>query len=159
MITLRRLTPSDIGYFFEFVNAENSRKWMESENKYTEDDFALLMTTNVVQWYTIHDSEIKNEDKRVGLFTSYGKDDRLYIGIIIDPKYRRKGYARMTFKYFLEVTDKMNIPTYLGCFKDQPAIKMYKEVGFKELKEERTKVRGKMWVTMKREKKPVILTP
>jgi|GEM_PF-3218885 len=159
MITLKRLTPSDIGYFFHLGNDSENRKWMESEDKYTQDHYAMLMTTDVIHWYTIHDDEIKEDDKRVGLFTSYGKDDRLYIGIIIDPKHRRKGYAKMTFKHFLEAVDKINLPTYLGCFKDQPVLNMYKEVGFKELKEERKRIRGKMWITMKRDNKPVILTP
>ena len=156
MITLKKLKPSNIGYFFHLANDPENRKYMKSERQYTQDDFIRLIDNRMIQWYTIHDPKLEGEDKRVGLFTSYGQNDKLYIGIIIHPDHRRKGYARRTFKYYLTATDDLKIPVYLECFKDQPALTMYKELGFKEKKEDRTKVRGKMWITMKREFKPKI---
>lgn len=151
MITLKRITASDIGYFFHHVNNEKTRSYMEDERPYTQDHFAVLVGNKTTQWYTINDDSLK-DDTRVGLFTSYAQGDRLYIGIIVDENYRRKGYARKTFEKFLKVTDSLNMEVYLSCFKDQPALPMYKELGFKELKDERSRVRGKMWIQMKREK-------
>lgn len=152
MITLKRITPKDIGYFFHLANNKDVRSFMESEEPYTQDHFAVLVDNKATQWYTINDDSLK-DDTRVGLFTSYAKEDRLYVGVIVDENHRRKGYARQAFKTFLEITDKIGADVHLCCFKDQPALPMYKELGFKELKDERSRVRGKMWIQMKREKK------
>jgi RimJ/RimL family protein N-acetyltransferase len=150
MIIFKKLHPLDKGYFFFLANDPENRKYMKSERPYTQDDFSMLINNRIVRWFTIQDKSLKKEDQRVGFFIYYKQKKKLYIGIIIDPNYRRKGYARKAFKRFLKLTDSIKQPVYLECFKDQPALPLYKELGFKEQKQERCRVRGKIWITMKR---------
>jgi len=152
MISLRKLTIEDSTYFMELNNKPDILKWMRSDNEYKKEDFLAILACDWISWYVIHSSEKvkgKYETKRVGLFTTYIVDKKVYLGIIIDHKYRRKGYARDTFKHYLTATDEVDIPTYLSCFDDQPALNMYKQLGYKEIGEE--KVRGKRHIHMKRD--------
>jgi len=139
----------------ELNNKPDILKWMRSDNEYHKEDFHAVLACDWITWYVIYSNEKTYKNTRrwinfkVGLFTTYIVDKKVYLGIIIDDRYRRKGYARDTFKHYLTATDEINVDTYLSCFDNQPALNMYKELGYKEIGEE--KIRGRRHIHMERE--------
>lgn len=150
MITLRKLTQEDYEFFISQVNNPSNLCWMESDRPYHREDFIAILNTNIVKWFVIVNSDFrKKESENVGLFTSFIHQGRLNLGVIVDDKYRRKGYARKAFQFFLKESDRNKLDTYISCFADQPALPMYKELGYKEL-DEKKEIRGKEYIYLER---------
>ena len=144
MITFKKITPKDYNYFAEMNNPPDVLCWMESDRSYQREDFDVIIRHKHVRWYKILDGS-----KRVGLFTAYKNDGNIYIGIIIDKKWRRNGYARAAIKHYLRATDSLGYDTYLGCFLDQPALPLYMELGYIETGMYKL-VRDRFFIQMKR---------
>src|SRR6056297_3544750 len=105
MIGLRILNKNDKDYFFSLTNKDENREWMRDDSKWGDREFNIILNSIMTTWYVIYDMDFSRNMDRVGLFTTYLYGKRMYIGIIIEDKYRRKGYARKTFKHYLEITD------------------------------------------------------
>lgn len=148
MINLRKINKNDKDYFFKLNNNEDNAYWMRSDEGFTEWQFDAILKSTLVTWFVIYDIDKDYKMKKVGLFTIYLYGKRLYLGIIIEDQYRRQGYARKTFKHYLEVTDKEKVDTWLSTFSDQPALEMYKSLGFEKQSVE--VIRGREHIHMKR---------
>jgi RimJ/RimL family protein N-acetyltransferase len=95
---------------------------------------------------------IERDGQRVGLFNTYWKGKEYQWGIIVKSKFQRQGIAREAIKKILILTDKKKQDTYIECFYNNPAKKLYEELGYKETGESK-KIRGREWIKMKREYK------
>jgi GNAT superfamily N-acetyltransferase len=147
MIKFNKIQPEDKDYFLELNNAPETVYQMEHGRKFSEQEFKLVLLGNVnTEWYIIRDTEIKQD---VGLFTVYGKNNRVYLGIIIDPNFRKQGYARKAFETYLEMTDKAGYDTWLGCFQSNKAVKLYYDLGYVKVHGHKT-IRGRKFITMVR---------
>ena len=151
MINLRELNKYDKDYFFKLNNNDDNAYWMRSDSKFGEQEFKLILQSPLTTCFVIYDIDKNYDMKKVGLFTIYLYGKRLYLGIIIEDQYRRQGYARKTFKHYLEVTDKEKVDTWLSTFVDQPALEMYKSLGFEKQSVE--VIRGREHIHMKRASK------
>jgi GNAT superfamily N-acetyltransferase len=149
MIGLRKINKNDKDYFLELNNDDDNRKWMRSDVKWDENMFKQILYNPLNRWFVVYDMDFNRNMNRVGLFTIYLYGKRMYIGIVIEKNFRRKGYARKAFKHYLEVSDKEKVDTWISCFRDQIALPMYEQLGYKEQSEEI--VRGKEFIHMKRE--------
>ena len=150
MIKFNKIQPDDKDYFLELNNAPETVHQMEHGQTFSEYQFKLIVLGNQnMEWYVIRDTEIEQD---VGLFTVYARNNRIHLGIIIDPNFRRQGYARLAFETYLEMTDKNGYDTYLGVFLSNPAINLYKELGYKQLPGYKT-IRGRKFLTMVRRAK------
>jgi len=145
MITLTKIDIADREYFLRINNEEYALRWMECDRPYDDELFFHILHYPLVTWYIIKDGR-----KKVGLFTSYSVNNKLFAGIIIDEQHRRQGYARKAFEVYLRSTDSYPTDTYLSCFIDQPAIELYRELGYVETGDAKM-VRGKEFIEMKRE--------
>ena len=129
-ITLRHLEPTDQAFFYKTYNDKTSRDNMEDDRVILKKWFPYIGGKKTSQWYVI-----EHDNMHVGLFNSFIKDDKLFWGIIIAKKERRKGYARLAIKEYLKIIDKKKVETHIECFEDNPAINLYKELGYKETDE------------------------
>jgi len=151
MISFVPIKFEDYDYFISLNNNPDNLKWMESDIPASREQFLRLLNHPTNHWYVVYDTNFRKMKKiKVGLFTSYLKEDELHVGIIVDKEHRRKGYATKMFKHFLKHTDDRRLDTYLSCFADNFAVKMYRKLGYKKLDEDII-VRGKRYIKMKRE--------
>ena len=151
MITLRKITVQDQEYFLELNNDTDTRYWMYSDAGYHKDDFYAILASKNVQWFNIIYTDLEKQvTYPVGLFTAYAMEDKLYVGIIIDKKYRGNGFGREALEHYLKVCDSLGIDTYLSCFRDNFAYKLYRKLGYK-LTGKSEIVRDRKHVWMKRE--------
>lgn len=143
-IKLKQLKNTDEEFFLKTYNQEDSRKQMELDIIIPEDWFLPLISNSKSLWFIIE------EDKTpVGLFNSFEKEGKLYFGIIVSKDKRRQGIARKTLKKYLEFIDKEKVDSYLECFNENPAKALYKELGYKQMREYRT-IRDRKYIKMKR---------
>ena len=150
MIKFNKIQSNDKDYFLELNNDPDTVRQMEHLHIFTENDFNYLVKTKTnSEWYIVRDTRIEQD---VGLFTVYMKNNKIYLGVIIDPHFRRQGYAKSTFTEYLNMTDKAGYDTYLGVFISNPAIKLYKQLGYKQLPGYKT-IDKRKFVTMVRRAK------
>jgi len=154
MISLRPIQLYEIDYFLHVLNDPETLYYMESDTAYEREDFYATINYPKVKWYVIMNTDVEQGIYRdpVGLFNTFIKDNKLFLGIIIDKPFRGKGYSRETFEFFLRECDKENLDTHLSCFTDNFAYKMYKKLGYKLTGESKI-IRGRKHVWMKRKAK------
>ena len=143
-VILRNLEPTDSKFFYKVYNDPTSRDNMEDNRVILKKWFPYIGGKTTSKWYVI-----EHEGKKVGLFNSFIKDKNLFWGIIISKKERRKGYARAAIKEYLKLVDGKEISTLIDVFEDNPAKKLYEELGYQETGEFKI-IRGKEFLRMKR---------
>jgi RimJ/RimL family protein N-acetyltransferase len=145
MTNIRKAKQSDKRWFLKTYNPKENRYWLEDNQILRKEWYKSLITRVSSLWFIIYNEE----GERVGLFNTFFKGNKYLFGIIISKQHRRKGYARDTIKDFLKITDKNKMDVYLECFSDNPAMKLYKKLGFQQTNTFKT-VRGRKFVEMKR---------
>lgn len=128
----------DLEFLLEVRNNESTRKYLKNDSVFELKQSIKWFKEVQPKWFII----LNEENQKVGYFRTDGDE----IGCDIHPNFRRKGYARKAYKEYLK--DK----TYaeLDVFEDNFAINLYKEIGFKEVKN--GIVRGRKYIKMKYEK-------
>jgi ribosomal protein S18 acetylase RimI-like enzyme len=143
MTKLVKMTKDHADFFLETRNHESSRKFMEFDKEVTQEQFYQIIENDTTEWMVIENK------KPTGLLCAYEKDNKLFFGITIHPKQRRKGYARKAIRKFLEQTDELKEDVYLAVMKGNFAIKLYKSLGFKRTGVEEES-NGRKFIQMKR---------
>ena len=144
MIRLKQLQITDQKFFLKTYNQEDVRNQMELDIEIPEDWYEPLISNPTSLWFIIYHNKIPS-----GLFNSFQREGNLYFGIIISKKQRRQGIARKTLKKYIEFLNKEKVDSFLECFNDNPAKALYKELGYKQMKEYKM-IRGRKWIMMKR---------
>lgn len=144
MIELRQAIPEDKKFFLEIYNQEDSLDQMESKILIKEEWYPLLISNPNSLWFVIEEDKIS-----LGLLNSYVKGDKIYFGIIVSKDKRRQGIARKALNKYLEFMDSQKMDSYLDCFSNNPAKKLYKELGYKQTGIYK-KVRKRKFIQMKR---------
>lgn len=137
-VILAPLMEDDLEFLLEVRNNESTRKYLKNDSVFELKQSIKWFKEVQPKWFII----LNEENQKVGYFRTDGDE----IGCDIHPNFRRKGYARKAYKEYLK--DK----TYaeLDVFEDNFAINLYKEIGFKEVKN--GIVRGRKYIKMKYEK-------
>lgn len=147
MIDLKPIQESDKDFFLETYNDDETLNNMESLIKVKPEWFPHIMNSPNSLWMTI-----QKDKSNVGLFNSFIKKDNIHFGIIVQKENRRQGVARKAIKKYLEFMDRDKVTSFLECFSDNPAINLYKELGYKQMREYRT-IRNRKFIKMKRKLK------
>ncbi|HKK96120.1 MAG TPA: GNAT family N-acetyltransferase [Anaerovoracaceae bacterium] len=145
MVQLKQVTPKDKRFFLRTINNKGTRYHMESDQAIPKYYFKNLINRVSSLWFVI-----EVDGKQVGLLNTFFKGEKYHFGVMINKQHRRKGYAKEAIRTFLKVTDKRKIDTYLECFDDNPALKLYKKLGYKETEKAR-EIRGRNFIEMKRQ--------
>ena len=130
------------GEYLEFLlevrNHESTRQFLENDSVFTIDECKGWFSNLKSPWYII-----LADDSPVGYFRTNGDE----IGCDIHPDYRRRGYARMAYEYYLK---KVNLAS-LWVFEDNFAKILYERLGFKETGDQKI-IRGRNYIKMVYEK-------
>ena len=138
-VTLLSLLESDLPFLIEVRNDESTRSQLGNDSLFTLEDSTQWFKKEQPEWLLI----INHNLTRIG----YMRIDGDTIGIDIHPNFRRKGYARLAYKKYLEDTDYAD----LWVFEDNHAKKLYEELGFVETGEYET-LRDRKYLKMIYEK-------
>ena len=139
MVTLRPLTSKDLGFLLEVRNDPTTRHFLEDNSIFSLNECKKWFKTKKPIWFII-----EVDKKSVG-YVRTKKDE---IGVDIHPKFRRKGYARASYKKYLQ--DK-NFAS-LWVFEDNFARNLYIDLGFKDTGETQIN-RGRLEYRMEWKKK------
>jgi RimJ/RimL family protein N-acetyltransferase len=128
MIKLRPANKKDKKFFLNCYNQKDSRNQMESDHVLHHLWYKDIISRPTSLWFII-----EKDKKKVGLFNTFWRGEDYQWGVIIAKKHRRKGYAREAIKKILTITDNKKQDTFIQCFNDNPAKKLYEELGYKEV--------------------------
>jgi ribosomal protein S18 acetylase RimI-like enzyme len=117
MINLRPLTENDLSFLLEVRNNESTRQFLEHDSKFTLKEALKWFRDDQPKWFII---EVNRTS--VGYIRTNGDE----VGCDIHPNFRRRGYAKMAYKLYLQDKDYAS----LWVFEDNFAIKLYKKLGF-----------------------------
>jgi hypothetical protein len=134
MIELRPLTESDLEFLLEVRNDFTTRNNLEDDSVFTLEQCKMWFSSTDPKWYII-----KNEGISVGYFRTNGNE----VGCDIHPKYRRKGFAKMSYDVYLKNVNNAS----LWAFDDNFAKKLYESLGFKQT-EKSKKIRNRNYIHM-----------
>jgi RimJ/RimL family protein N-acetyltransferase len=134
MIELRPLTESDLEFLLEVRNDFTTRNKLEDDSVFTLEQCKMWFSSTDPKWYII-----KNEGISVGYFRTNGNE----VGCDIHPKYRRKGFAKMSYDVYLKNVNNAS----LWVFDDNFAKKLYESLGFKQT-EKSKKIRNRNYIHM-----------
>jgi hypothetical protein len=134
MIELRPLTESDLEFLLEVRNDSTTRNNLEDNSVFTLEQCKVWFLSTNPKWYII-----QNKGINIGYFRTNGNE----VGCDIHPNYRRKGFAKMSYQYYLKKIDNAS----LWVFDDNFAKKLYKSLGFKENGEQKL-IRNRKYVKM-----------
>jgi RimJ/RimL family protein N-acetyltransferase len=134
MIELRPLTESDLEFLLEVRNDFTTRNNLEDDSVFTLEQCKMWFSSTDPKWYII-----KNEGISVGYFRTNGNE----VGCDIHPKYRRKGFAKMSYDVYLKNVNNAS----LWVFDDNFAKKLYESLGFKQT-EKSKKIRNRNYIHM-----------
>ena len=134
MIELRPLTESDLEFLLEVRNDFTTRNNLEDDSVFTLEQCKMWFSSTDPKWYII-----KNEGISVGYFRTNGNE----VGCDIHPKYRRKGFAKMSYDVYLKNVNNAS----LWAFVDNFAKKLYESLGFKQT-EKSKKIRNRNYIHM-----------
>lgn len=143
-----RFRKADIGdrkYFLRTYNEESTRYQFESDKILYKHWYKTIISRVSSIWFVI-----ELNDLRVGLFNTFMRNDKPHWGICIQKEYRRKGIASLAIKEYLKVLDEKLIDSYIDCFDDNPALKLYKSLGYKETGEVKI-IRDRNFIELKRD--------
>lgn len=144
MIKIVPLNNSHKNWFLKCINEKSSRYQDKADINITKDMFPLFFKGKDNFW-----NIIQKDGVNVGLFNIVYKHDRIKFGIIVKKEFRRRGVAKNATVQFLKETDKQKMPVYLEVFEDNPARKLYKQLGFKETGEYKI-IRNRKFIEMLR---------
>ena len=134
MIELRPLTESDLEFLLEVRNDFTTRNNLEDDSVFTLEQCKMWFSSTDPKWYII-----KNEGISVGYFRTNGNE----VGCDIHPKYRRKGFAKMSYDVYLKNVNNAS----LWVFDDNFEKKLYESLGFKQT-EKSKKIRNRNYIHM-----------
>lgn len=135
---LKKLSEGDLPFLLEVRNDDSTRYNLENDSIFNLEQCKSWFETTNPNWYII-----KIDEESVGYFRVKGEE----VGCDIHPKHRRKGYARMAYKLYLE---SVNMAT-LWVFEDNFAKNLYEELGFRFCGQSK-KIRERNYIKMKYEK-------
>lgn len=124
----------DLEFLLEVRNNESTRKYLKNDSVFELKQSIKWFKEVQPKWFII----LNEENQKVGYFRTDGDT----VGCDIHPDYRRMGYARKAYKEYLKDKDYAD----LWVFEDNFAINLYKEIGFKEVKN--GIVRGRKYIKM-----------
>ena len=93
MIELRPLTESDLEFLLEVRNDSTTRNNLEDNSVFTLEQCKVWFLSTNPKWYII-----QNKGINIGYFRTNGNE----VGCDIHPNYRRKGFAKMSYQYYLK---------------------------------------------------------
>lgn len=134
MIELRPLIESDLEFLLEVRNDFTTRNNLEDDSVFTLEQCKMWFSLTNPKWYII-----QNEGINVGYFRTNGNE----VGCDIHPKYRRQGFAKMTYDVYLKNVDNAS----LWVFDDNFVKKLYESLGFLEIGESK-KIRNRKYIRM-----------
>lgn len=134
MVILRELTIDDLSFLLEIRNDDSTRLNLENNSKFTLDECIKWFKSTSPKWFII---EVNNE--KIGYVRTNGDE----VGIDIHPNFRRRGYARKAYKYYLKDKDYAS----LWVFEDNFAKKLYESLGFTPTGESKI-IRNKVYIRM-----------
>jgi RimJ/RimL family protein N-acetyltransferase len=117
MVTLKPLTENALPFLLEVRNDESTRQFLEHDSKFTLKEALKWFRGGQPEWFII---EINRTP--IGYIRTNGDE----VGCDIHPDFRKKGYAKMAYKLYLQDKDYAS----LWVFEDNFAIKLYKKLGF-----------------------------
>ena len=141
-MTFKPLTKEDLPFYIEVHNHPSTLKYLGDDKFITLKEAEKWFSGYKNMWYVI------SKDEKVGIFKTLQPFDIMdglclkrwvEIGCDIHPDYRRRGYAREAYKIVLDKLDDIGAKSFLRCFFDNPALSLYKELGF-EVNEKETKI-------------------
>lgn len=135
MIKLLPLTKFDLDFLLEVRNDPSTRNNLENDSIFTLEQCLEWYKQKNPKWFIV-----ENNNNKVGYFRTNGDQ----IGCDIHPNFRRNGFAKMAFQYYLSNVDSAS----LWVFEDNFAKKLYQDLGFKETGETK-KIRDRNYVYMK----------
>jgi ribosomal protein S18 acetylase RimI-like enzyme len=133
-VILAPLMEDDLEFLLEVRNNESTRKYLKNDSVFELKQSIKWFKEVQPKWFII----LNEENQKVGYFRTDGDT----VGCDIHPDYRRMGYARKAYKEYLKDKDYAD----LWVFEDNFAINLYKEIGFKEVKN--GIVRGRKYIKM-----------
>tara|TARA_B110000285_G_scaffold159773_1_gene178334 strand:- start:82 stop:498 length:417 start_codon:yes stop_codon:yes gene_type:complete len=117
MVDLRPLTENDLPFLLEVRNDKSTRQFLENDSMFTLKESLKWFRDNQPKWFVI-----KMDTTSVGYIRTNGDE----VGCDIHPDFRKKGYAKMAYKLYLQDKDYAS----LWVFEDNFAVKLYKKLGF-----------------------------
>ena len=117
MVDLRPLTENDLPFLLEVRNDKSTRQFLENDSMFTLKESLKWFRDNQPKWFVI-----KMDTTSVGYIRTNGDE----VGCDIHPNFRKKGYAKMAYKLYLQDKDYAS----LWVFEDNFAVKLYKKLGF-----------------------------
>tara|TARA_B110000090_G_C13352924_1_gene435588 strand:+ start:646 stop:1065 length:420 start_codon:yes stop_codon:yes gene_type:complete len=116
-LTLRLLTENDLSFLLEVRNDESTRQFLEHDSKFTLKEALKWFRDGQPEWFIVEVNRMP-----VGYIRTL--DDE--VGCDIHPDFRKKGYAKMAYKLYLQDKDYAS----LWVFEDNFAVKLYEKLGF-----------------------------
>ena len=117
MIHLNPLTENDLPFLLEVRNDESTRQFLEHDSKFTLKEALKWFREGQPKWYIIKVNRIP-----VGYIRTLGDE----VGCDIHPDFRKRGYAKMAYKIYLQNKDYAS----LWVFEDNFAKNLYEKLGF-----------------------------
>lgn len=127
MIELEKLNFEDkqlLSKILEWRNDENTRKFSNNTNFITQDIFDRIIAK--YKECKLEPLIIKFENKYVGIITFVNNEDKIFIGINIDPNERGKNIGNLALKELIENNFLVDTQIYAQIKKDNlPSIKLF----------------------------------
>jgi len=127
-ITIRSMKKEDLVFVNNTRNIFSTRAWLENSNYITLEDTINWFDNKKPNWFIIEYNKTK-----IGYIRTSDKTNKsICIGCDIHPDFRRKGYAKKSYKIFIKhLYEKGYVNIWLDVFKDNiAAMNLYKQLGF-----------------------------
>jgi RimJ/RimL family protein N-acetyltransferase len=119
MVDLRPLNENDLPFLLEIRNDDSTRYNLENNSKFTLKESLEWFRQNKPKWFIIKINRVP-----VGYIRTSGDE----IGCDIHPNFRKRGYAKIAYEFYLQDKNYAS----LWVFEDNFAKNLYKKLGFKE---------------------------
>lgn len=117
MVNLRPLIESDLEFLLEVRNDDSTLQFLENNSKFSLEESKIWFNNVKPNWFIIEINRVS-----VGYIRTSGDE----VGCDIHPNFRRRGYAKMAYKFYLQ--DKSYAS--LWVFEDNFAKNLYENIGF-----------------------------
>ena len=117
MINIRPLEKNDLSFLLEVRNDFSTRNNLEDNSIFDIEQCENWFVKSNPKWFIIEHKNIK-----VGYFRTNGDE----VGCDIHPDFRRNGFARMSYEYYLKHINSAS----LWVFEDNFAKNLYESLGF-----------------------------
>ncbi len=137
-VLLRKVKPSDIDVLLDWENDQENWQYSDSPKTYSKDTMQQFVNS-VHDLFISHQLRfmIIHEEKYIGCIDLYEFDPihlRAGVGILIDKKFRNKGYAKesiLSLKEYAFKTLKINQLHCMINVKNNKSLDLFKSCGFK----------------------------